>query len=70
MKNIESVVKHALDVQKDVYHLRQPSEEVVEIKVDDSSDNDEDEFDNISFFTVIPGEIHALMEYKEEEDKE
>ena len=70
MKNIESVVKHASDVWKDVYHLRQPSEEAIEIKDDDSSDNDEDEFDNIPSITVTPGELHALMEEKEEEDKE
>ena len=70
MKNIESIVKHALDVWKDVYHLRKPSKEIVEIKNDDSNDNDEDEFDNIPSVTVTLGELHALMEEKEEEDKE
>ena len=65
-KNIESVAKHASDVQKYVYHLRKPSEEVVEIKDDDSSDNDEDEFDNIPSVIGTTGELHALMEEKEE----
>ena len=69
MKNIESVVKHASDVWKDVYHLRKPSEETVEIKDDDSSDNDEDDFDNIPSVTVTLGEVHALIEEKEEEEK-
>ena len=69
-KNIELVVKHASDVWKDVYHLRKPSEEIIEIKDDDSSDNDEDDFDNIPSVTVTPGELHALMEEKQEEDKE
>ena len=69
-KNIELVVKHASDVWKDVYHLRKPSKEVVKIKDDYSSDNDEDEFDNIPSIMVTPGELHALMEEKEEEDKE
>ena len=52
MNNIESVIRQASDVWKDVYHLRQPSAQVVEIKDDDSSD---DEPDNI-------GELHALTE--------
>ena len=43
MKNIESIVMHALNVWKDVYHLKNPSQDVVEIKDDDSSDNDDDD---------------------------
>ena len=62
MKNTKSIIRQASDVWKDVYHPRQPSTKVVEIKDDDSSDNDEDEFDNIPSVTVIPGELHALME--------
>ena len=64
------MVKHASDVWKDIYHLKKSFEEIVEIKVDDSSDNDDDDFDNIPSITVTPGEVHALMEEKEEEDKE
>ena len=50
MNNIELVIRQALDVWKDVYHLRQPSKEVVEIKYDDSSD--EEEHDNILAITI------------------
>ena len=52
MKNIESVIRQASDVWKNVYHLNQPSTEVVEINDDDSSDNDEDEPDNIPSIIV------------------
>ena len=68
-KNIESVVKHALDVWRDIYDLNKPSKEIVEIKDDDNSDNENDE-DDIPLVMVTVGELHALMEEKEEEDKE
>ena len=58
-----------MDVWKDVYHLRKPSTKAVEIKDDDSSD--EEELDNIPTIIVTQGEMHALMEEREEEeDKE
>ena len=60
MKNIESVVKHASDIWRDVYHLNKPTEEIVEIK-DDESDSDDDDDDNIPLVIVIVGEVHALM---------
>ena len=41
MNNTESVIRQVSDVWKDVYHLRQPSTEAVEIKDDDNSDEDE-----------------------------
>ena len=43
MSNTELVIRQATNVWKDVYHVRQPSTEAVEIKDDDSSD---DELDN------------------------
>ena len=69
MKNIELVVKNASDVWRDIYHLNKPSEETVEIKDGDSSDNEDDE-DDIPSVTITTGELHALMEEKEEEEKE
>ena len=62
-KNIESVVKHASNIWRDIYHLNKPSEETVEIKDDDNSDNDDDE-DNTPSIIVTVGELHALMEEK------
>ena len=59
MNNIESVIIQATNVWKDVYHLRQPSIEAIEIKDDDSSD---DEPDNVPSITVTQGELHALIE--------
>ena len=53
-----------------MYIILESPLEIVEIKDDDSSDNDEDEFDNIPSVTVTLGELHALIEEKEEEDKE
>ena len=67
MNNIESVIRKSLDVRKDVYHLRQPSTEVVEIKDDDNSD---DEPDNIPSVTVTQGGLHALIEEEEDKDEE
>ena len=46
----ESVIRQASDVWKDVYHLKQPSTEAMEIKDDDISD--EDEHDNIPIVTI------------------
>ena len=51
-KNIESVVRHALDVWRDVFHLNKPSEETIEIKDDDNSDNNDDDEDNIPSVTI------------------
>ena len=70
MKNIELVVKHASDVYKDVYNLKKPFGEIEKVKDDDSNDNDKDEFDKIPSVIVTLGELHALVEEKEEEDKE
>ena len=66
MKNIELVVKNASNIWKDIYHLKNPFDKIVEIKDDDSSDNDDDE-DNTPSIIVTVGELHALMEEKEEE---
>ena len=60
MNNTESVIRQATNVWKDVYHLRQPSTEAIEIKDDDNSD---DEPDNI-------GELHALTEQEEVKEEE
>ena len=67
MKNIESIIRQTSDVWKDSYHLRKPSLEVVEIKDDGSSDNEEDESNNIP---VTQSELLEVMKEGEEEDKE
>ena len=64
MKNIESVVKHVLDIWRDVYHLNKPSEETIEFK-DDNSNNDDDDDENTHSIIVIVGELHVLIEEKE-----
>ena len=66
MKNIESVVKHAIDIWRDVFHLNKTTNETIEIKDDDSDDED----DNIPLVPVTEGEMQELMEEKEEEEKE
>ena len=66
MNNIESVIRKAFDVWKDVYHLRQPSTEAVEIKDDDSSD---DEPNNTPSIMVTQGELHALIEEEVKEEE-
>ena len=58
MNNSESVIRKASDVWKDVYHLRKI--EHVEIKDDDSSDDEQD----------IQGELHALANIGEEDKEE
>ena len=52
---------------KDVYHLRQSSTKAVEIKDDESSD---DEPDNVPSITVTQGELHALTEEIEDKEEE
>lgn len=74
MKNVESVVKNAIDVWRDVYNLHKPTEDPVEIKDDDSDKDEDDEEDNTPSVTVIAEEMQDLMkdgeEEKEEEDEE
>ena len=65
--NKESVINQASGVWRTLYHLNQPSIEVVEIKDDDSSDNEEDESNNIP---VTQSELLEVMKEGEEEDKE
>ena len=59
MKNIESVVKNATDVCRDVYHLNKPTDETVEIK-DDDSDQEDEENDNTPSVTVTKEDIQDL----------
>ena len=59
MNNTKSIIRHASNVWKDVYHLRQSSIEAVQIKDDDRSDDEQD----------TQGELHALADTGEE-DKE
>ena len=65
--NKESVINQASGVWRTLYHLNQPSIEAVEIKDDDSSDNDEDESNNIP---ITQSELLEVMKEGEEEDKE
>ena len=65
--NKESVINQASGVCRTLYNLNQPSTEAVEIKDDDSSDNDEDESNNIP---VTQSELLEVMKEGEEEDKE
>ena len=58
MNNIESIIRQASDVWKDVYHLRKTSTEVVEIKDDDSSDDEPD----------TQGELHSLAEENDKDE--
>ena len=60
MNNSESIIRQATDVWKDFYHLRQPSAEAVEIKDDDSSDDEQD----------TQGVLHALADAEEEDKQE
>ncbi len=73
IKDIEHVVNDATNMWKNIYHLHKPSEDLVEIKDDYSSDSED--IDGTPSITVSPGELHALMgegkeEEAEEEDKE
>ena len=69
MNNIESVVKNATDVCRDVYHLNKPTDETVEIK-DDDSDQEDEENDNTPSVTVTKEDIQDLMKDKEEKEKD
>ena len=54
IKNIELVVKHATDIWRDVFHLNKPTDETIEIK-DDDSDQEDEEDDNIPLVIVTKG---------------
>ncbi len=69
IKDIEHVVNDATNMWKNIYHLHKPSVDQVEIK-DEYSSNSSDESDSAPSITVTPGELHAMIEEKEEEDKE
>ena len=43
IKDIERIVKDAIDVWKGIYHLHKPYNHLVEIKDDDGDDDDEDD---------------------------
>ena len=66
MKNVEWVVKSANDVWKDVYHLHKPSEDLVEIKDDESDKEEDDEDDNKPSFIVTAEETQYFMKDGEE----
>ena len=70
MKNVESIVKNATDVWRDVYHLHKPSKDLVEIKDDESDKEEDDEDDNTPSVTVTTEEMQDLMKDREEEKKE
>ena len=54
MKNIEHILKNYIDVWKDVFHLHKPSEDLVEIKDDDSDKDEDNEEDNTPCVTIDP----------------
>ena len=52
MKNIEYVVKNATNLWKYVFHLPKPSEDLVEIKDDDSDKDEDNKEDNTPYVTI------------------
>ena len=70
MKNVESIVKNATNVWRDVYHLNKPAEDPVEIKDDESYKEEDDEDDNTPLVTIIVEDMQDLMKDREEEKEE
>ena len=74
MKDIEYVVKNAIDVWKNVFHLHKPSEDLVEINDDDNDKDEDNEEDNTPCVTIDAKDYQELMkdgeEKKEDEAKE
>lgn len=71
IKDIERIVKDAIDVWKGIYHLHKQSEEPIEIK-DDDNDQEDDEDDSTPSMTmnVTDEDLEELMKEKEDEEKE
>ena len=70
MKNVESVVKNATDVWRDVYHLNKLAENLVEIKDDESDKEEDDEDDNTPSVIVTAEDMQDLMKDREEAKEE
>lgn len=68
VKDIEHVVKDAIDIWKNVYHLHKPSEFPIDIK--DGDDDSDDEEDNTSYVTFNAEDYQALKDDKAEKDEE
>ena len=52
IKDIEHVVNDATNMWKHIYHLHKPSEDIVEIKDNDSNDDDIED---------VLGDLHSMM---------
>ena len=70
MKNVESVVKNATDVWKDLYHLHKPAKDPLDIKDDESDKEVDDEDDNTPLVIFTAEEMQDLMKDREEEKEE
>ncbi len=73
IKDIERIVKDAIEEWKGIYHLHNPSDHPSEIKDDEEDDNDDEEVeegnDSITM-DVIDEDLEELMKDKEEEMEE
>jgi hypothetical protein len=70
IKDIECIVKDAIEMWKGIYHLHKPSDHPVEIK-DDGSDEDNEENNDSLIVDVTDEDLQQLRDEEvDEEEKE